>query len=117
MRRSVLSEYVAGKMVAPHEQRHLQFDARRRAFAGNDDVIRRAIFETVRWGHDEVAVEITDPEAARIEKMRTQVRKNASLLVAPRGLAHKPSGTVSVKHSTTIDPAQNARPDQLSHAP
>ena len=40
MRRTALGEDVAGEMVAPHQQRHFQFDPRQRLLAMDDDVIR-----------------------------------------------------------------------------
>ena len=45
MRRAVFSEHVAREMIAPAQQRHLEFEPRRHAARAEYDVIRRTVLE------------------------------------------------------------------------
>ena len=73
MRRTALGEDVAGEMVAPHQQRHFQFDPRQRFLTMDDDMVRRPIFKAVHPNELELIFDVSEPETTGIEQMRAEV--------------------------------------------
>src|SRR2546422_5026089 len=106
MGRAAFGQHVAGKMVAPHQQRHFQFDAWQRPLAMDHDVVRSAILEAMRANEPKAVSNVTEPETTGVEKVRTQIRQHAGALVPPWRIAHEPRRAVAVEHAAGIDCAE-----------
>src|SRR5437879_10757242 len=79
-------------------------------------MIRGTVLEATGEMHLKIAAQIAEPERRGIEQMRTQVRQNASPLVAPRRFAHQAGRPVSVEHSAMVRLHQRYGGDDLLHA-
>ena len=89
VRSAFLREDVAGKVIAPHQERHLELDARLIGFAGNDDMIRRAILEAAPN-----AIEIGD----RREAMATAIAElDPGDLLVIAGKGHETSQIIGTE--------------------
>src|SRR6266498_4097987 len=99
VRRAALGEDVAGKMVAPHQQRHFQLDTRARMFAVDDHVIGRASFELVDADESKTVLDISEPEAAGIKQVRAKIRQDAGTTIPPSRIAHQARRAVAIERS------------------
>ena len=116
MRGAVLGEDVAGEMIAPGQQRHLQLELHGARVRGDDDVVGRAVLEGARRDDAKVLADVAEPEAGRVEKMRAEVGKHAGALVAPVGIADQPRRPVAVEHAAAIDAPECTRGEEVAHA-
>ncbi|CAB4699547.1 unannotated protein [freshwater metagenome] len=116
VRSAVLGQDVAGEVVAPHEQGHLQLDLGARALRADHDVVGSAVLEPAGGDDPEILRRRTEPEIHRVEQVRTQIRQHAGALVTPLGIAHQAGRAIPVEHAAAMDAAQAARGDQLPHA-
>src|SRR5215831_7633279 len=94
---------VTGKMVAPAQQRHFEFQARRAARAGKHYMIRTAVFKTVSGNDRELVADFAKPKPRRVEHVRPKIVENAGTLVAPFGIADQTRGSIPVEHAAAID--------------
>ena len=72
MRAALLGEDIAGEMVAPPQQRHLEFEPRRRVCERRRRG-RGAILETVGGDDRKSLADVAEPETAGIEHMRAEI--------------------------------------------
>src|SRR5215510_4889733 len=113
--RAMLGQDVAGEMIAPHQQRHLQLEPWKRILAMDDDMIRRAVLKAMDTNETERVRDVSEPESAGIEQMRTEIGQHAGALIAPRGITHQPSRAVAVEHAAGIDRTELSRRNEIPH--
>src|SRR3954467_7181686 len=116
MRRTALGEDVAGEMVAPHQERHFQFDPRQGFLAMDDDMIRSPVLEAVTPHELERVFDIPEPEATGVEEMRAEIGQHARALIAPGRVAHQPRRAIAVEYAAGIDRTELAAGDKVAHA-
>src|ERR1700694_227693 len=97
VRRAALGEHVAGEVIAPGKQRHLELELRPGRARADDDVVGRAILEASRENHFERGAQIAEPEIRGVEKMRYEVGQHSGAGVAPCRIAHQAGGAVAVE--------------------
>ena len=105
MRAAVLGEQIAGEVVAPVEQRHLQLELRLHRVGADYDMVRSPVF-VVGGEHDaEVLVQLAEPEPRRIQEMRAQVVQHTGAVIAPWLTLGLRGGDVvgpTIEHSVSI---------------
>ena len=104
MRRALFGEHVAGEVVAPGQERHLncQFGLARFEIS---PLIGRAVFKAVRRHDLDVLAKLAEPELCRVQEVGAEIGQNAGALIAPGRIAHEPRGAVAVEHATAVDRA------------
>src|ERR1700737_135081 len=105
MHRAVFGKQVAGEVVTPVEQRHLQLELRGGAAASEHDMIGRTILEAAAGYDPDILGDVTKPELRGVEEMRAEVWENASALVAPLRFPHQRGNPLPADH-----PARKGRP-------
>src|SRR5260221_12984749 len=116
MCRTALGEEIAGKMIAPAEQRHLKLEPGFALARAEDDVVRRAVLETIARDDGEILGERAEPETGGVEEMRAEIWQHAGALVAPRRIADQPCRAVAVEHAAVVEAAKLSRGDEIAHA-
>ena len=117
VRAALLGEDVAGEVVAPGEQRHLELEPGAPFRADDDDVVGRRFSKQLADDSTRKSSPCSsEPEERGVEQVRAEVRQHAGALVAPRRVADQPRGAVAVEHAAAIDLAEHARADRVAHA-
>src|ERR1700730_5066083 len=116
MHRAVFGKQVAGEVVTPVEQRHLQLELRGGAAASEHDMIGRTILEAAAGYDPDILGDVTKPELSRVDEVRSEGWEDDSAHVAPLRFPHQPGSAVAVEHPAMIERAQLSRGDRLAHA-
>src|SRR3954454_21630610 len=78
-------------------------------------MIGRPVFKTIDRNKPKIITQIAEPEACRIEKVRTEIKQDPGTRIAPGRVPHEAGGTIAVEHAATVDLAEYAGPNKVAH--
>src|SRR5208337_1326299 len=79
-------------------------------------MIGRPILKAICGIDLEFVFQISEPESARVEKMRAEILQHACAVVPPSRFTHEASGSIPIKHSARIDATEHTGRHQVAHA-